>query len=56
MKFGTDTIGLVLDVIQGLSLIQLFLLLQDDCDLNPPKKIRTANQKKIVVYLNAQEN
>jgi hypothetical protein len=56
MKFGTDTIGLVLDVIQGLSLIQLLLLLQDDCDLNPPKKSGLPIRKKIVVYLNAQEN
>jgi hypothetical protein len=38
MEFGTDTVVLVLDVIQGLSLIQLLLLLQDDCDLGPPKK------------------
>jgi hypothetical protein len=55
MKFSTDTIGLVLDVIQGLSLIQLLLLLQDDV-IWILQKISTANQKTIVVYLNAQEN
>jgi hypothetical protein len=46
MKFGTDTVWFVLDVIQGLSLIQLLLLLQDDCDLNPPKKSVLPIRKK----------
>jgi hypothetical protein len=46
MKFGTDTLGLVLDVIQRLSLIQLLLLLKDDCDLNPPKKSVLPIRKK----------